>query len=63
MRDLADAHRPDWVYYTLRVTIYTGQGGLLGGIALAIAAILALRGRSVRPCSPTSPPTSWSARS
>lgn len=49
MRDLADAHRPDWLYYTLRVTIYTGQGGLLGGIALTIAAILALRGRSVRP--------------
>lgn len=49
MRDLADANRPEWVYYLLRVTIYTGSGGLVGGVALAIAAILALRGRSVRP--------------
>ncbi|WP_205328030.1 phosphatase PAP2 family protein [Glycomyces sp. YM15] len=49
IRDLADANRPDWANLIALQTNRLGQGGLLGGIALGIAAILAWRGRNVRP--------------
>ncbi|MEV3937648.1 phosphatase PAP2 family protein [Glycomyces sp. NPDC049804] len=49
IRDLSDANRPDWANFIAIQTNRLGQGGLLGGIALGIAAILAWRGRNVRP--------------
>ncbi|SDD46564.1 phosphatase PAP2 family protein [Glycomyces harbinensis] len=49
IRDLSDANRPAWAYFIAVQTNRLGQGGLLGGIALALAAFLALRARSVRP--------------
>jgi membrane-associated phospholipid phosphatase len=53
IRDFADAHRPTWFYWTLRVLNYLGQGGLvLTPLALLVAAVLAVRRRSVRPFLP-----------
>ncbi|MCD0443750.1 phosphatase PAP2 family protein [Glycomyces sp. A-F 0318] len=49
IRDLADANRPAWAYFIAVQTNRLGQGGILGGLALALAAGLAWRGRSVRP--------------
>ncbi|MDA1358485.1 phosphatase PAP2 family protein [Glycomyces luteolus] len=49
IRDLSDANRPDWANLIAIQTNRLGQGGLLGGIALSLAAILAWRGRNVRP--------------
>lgn len=49
IRDVSDANRPEWAYVIAVQTNRLGQGGLLGGIALGLAAILAWRGRNVRP--------------
>ncbi|GAA2127769.1 phosphatase PAP2 family protein [Glycomyces algeriensis] len=49
IRDVADANRPEWANFIAIQTNRLGQGGLLGGIALGIAAIIAWRGRNVRP--------------
>ncbi|MEU5157000.1 phosphatase PAP2 family protein [Glycomyces sp. NPDC021274] len=49
IRDLADANRPEWANFIAVQTNRLGQGGLLGGIALGLAAIIAWRGRNVRP--------------
>ena len=49
IRDLADANRPDWAAFIAVQTNRLGQGGILGGIALGIAAILSWRNRNVRP--------------
>jgi membrane-associated phospholipid phosphatase len=49
LRDLSDANRPEWAEIAARVAIYTGQGGLISGIALALAGVIALKRRSVRP--------------
>jgi membrane-associated phospholipid phosphatase len=49
IRDLADANRPELANFIAVQTNRLGQGGLLGGIALGLAAILAWRGRNVRP--------------
>ncbi|MFG3342773.1 phosphatase PAP2 family protein [Glycomyces sp. NPDC048151] len=49
IRDFSDAHRPDWANFIAVQTNRLGQGGLLGGIALGLAAIIAWRGRNVRP--------------
>lgn len=49
IRDLSDANRPGWADFIATQTNRLGQGGLLGGIALGIAAIIGWRGRNVRP--------------
>ncbi len=49
IRDLSDANRPHWAFLIVHNTNKLGQGGLLGGVALGISAILAHRMRSVRP--------------
>lgn len=49
IRDLSDANRPEWANFIAVQTNRLGQGGLLGGIALGLAAIIAWRGRNVRP--------------
>ena len=53
VRDLADAHRPDWAYLTARVFNYLGQGGqVLLPLALLAAGWMARRKHSVRPLLP-----------
>lgn len=48
--DWSDAHRPPWLYWVARVLNSLGQGGwLLMPLAVALAALLAWRRRSVRP--------------
>lgn len=49
LRDLSDAHRPVWAELIADKTNRLGQGGLLGGIALGVSAILSYRLRTVRP--------------
>lgn len=49
LRDLSDANRPQWAEAIAVNTNKLGQGGLLGGIALGVSAILAHRLRTVRP--------------
>ncbi len=49
LRDLSDANRPHWAYLIAVNTNKLGQGGLLGGIALGLSAIIAYRLRTVRP--------------
>jgi hypothetical protein len=51
--DWADAHRPAPLYWTARVLNYLGQGGqVLMPLAVALAAALAWRRRSLRPFVP-----------
>ncbi|QSB04777.1 phosphatase PAP2 family protein [Natronoglycomyces albus] len=49
MREFVEAHRPAWAYYVSRVLIFSGQFGLLGVVALALASIVAYRSRTIRP--------------
>ncbi|MEU6858710.1 phosphatase PAP2 family protein [Glycomyces sp. NPDC046736] len=49
LRDIADAHRTELTHQIAVVTNTLGQGGLLGGIALGIATIIAWRRHDVRP--------------
>ncbi|HLU27119.1 MAG TPA: phosphatase PAP2 family protein [Glycomyces sp.] len=49
LRDLSDANRPQWAERIAVNTNKLGQGGLLGGLALGVSAILAHRLRTVRP--------------
>lgn len=53
VRDFADAHRPSGLYWTLRVFNYLGQGGqVLTPLAVILALVGAVRGRTVRPFLP-----------
>jgi membrane-associated phospholipid phosphatase len=53
VRDFADAHRPSGLYWTLRVLNYLGQGGqVLTPLAVIVAFVGAVRGRTVRPFLP-----------
>lgn len=49
IRDLSDANRSALAENIAIVTNMLGQGGVLGAIALGIAAIIGWRGRNVRP--------------
>ncbi len=50
--DWCFAHRPDAGYWAARAFNYLGNGGPLTLICLAIALLLGLRGRSIRPVLP-----------
>jgi membrane-associated phospholipid phosphatase len=53
VRDLADAHRPDWAYWTAFGFNHLGQGGrVLTPLAVLTAAWFARRRHSVRPFLP-----------
>lgn len=53
VRDFADAHRPSGLYWTLRVVNYLGQGGqVLTPLAVIVASVRAVRGRTARPFLP-----------
>jgi membrane-associated phospholipid phosphatase len=53
VRDFADAHRPTALYWTLRVFNYLGQGGqVLTPLAVIVAFVRGVRGRTVRPFLP-----------
>ncbi|HEX2143910.1 MAG TPA: phosphatase PAP2 family protein [Glycomyces sp.] len=49
IRDLSDANRSELAENIATITNMFGQGGLLGAIALGLAALLSLKGRDVRP--------------
>lgn len=49
IRDLSDANRSAVAENIATITNMFGQGGLLGAISLGLAALLAWRGRNVRP--------------
>ncbi|MET7422218.1 phosphatase PAP2 family protein [Dactylosporangium sp. NPDC005555] len=53
VRDLVDAHRPTWAYWTARVFNYLGQGGqVLTPLAVLTALFVGWRTHSVRPALP-----------
>jgi membrane-associated phospholipid phosphatase len=53
VRDFVDAHRPSGLYWTLRVFNYLGQGGqVLTPLAVIVAFVRGVRGRTVRPFLP-----------
>lgn len=49
LRDLSDGNRPGWAELIAVNTNKLGQGGVLGGVALGVSAIVAYRLRTVRP--------------
>jgi len=49
IRDLCDSFRPPWAEGVATLTNMFGQGGLLGSVSLGLAALLAVKGRNVRP--------------
>ncbi|GAB3648729.1 hypothetical protein GCM10028833_15190 [Glycomyces tarimensis] len=49
LRDFFGAHRPDWAFELVDQVNKLGQGGLLGGIALGLATLVAWRSRTARP--------------
>lgn len=51
-RDWVDAHRPPWLYWTLRGINYLGQGTPLALLCLGVAVVFARRTRSIRPVLP-----------
>ncbi|WP_327006720.1 phosphatase PAP2 family protein [Dactylosporangium sp. NBC_01737] len=53
VRDLVDAHRPSWAYWTARVFNYLGQGGqVLTPLAVLTAIYVGWRTHSIRPALP-----------
>lgn len=49
VRDFVKEYRPEWLYWVARVLIYSGQFGVLGVVALALAGYVSHRCRTIRP--------------